>query len=162
MLVSPLWWLFLAPWCIVFVWVFIVLFMEEYFCMCCVCNYSSAFCDMKSMIVYLPDVHLCRLMLLTVSCIHAARPGHTALTERRDCPPSSMITCVCLCVQYVWVSMHPLNIVILLPLCSSHISYKMTHLRNCCLSTPCTPQPLPGAHGQRVCVVCVWMSAACV
>lgn len=51
--------------------------------------------------------------------------------------------------------MHPLNIVILLPLCSSHISYKMTHLRNCCLSAPCTPQPLPGAHGQHVCVVCV-------
>lgn len=109
-------------------------------------------CDIK--LVYLPDV-----MLLTASCIHAARPRHTALTEIVH---QALWDHVCVCLQYVWVSMHPLHIVILQPLYSSHISYKMTHLRNCCLSRPCTPQPLPGAHGQHVCVVCVNVCSLCV
>lgn len=69
--------------------------------------------------------------------------------------------CVFVCVLYVWVSMHPLNIVILLPLYASPISYKMTHLRNCYISRPRTRQPLPGAHGQHVCVVCECLQPMC-
>lgn len=34
-------------------------------------------------------------LLLTVCCIHAARPSYTALMEKSDGPPGSEITCVC-------------------------------------------------------------------
>lgn len=120
----------------------------------------SMFCHMKPMPIYLPGLHWCGPQQSKVvgSQLHAcctSRP-HCFNWEKKDCPPgSATITCVCVWVQYIWVSMHPLNIVILLPLYSSHMSYKMTHLRNCCLSRQWTPSAPPCCSWGSMCVLCV-------
>lgn len=59
--------------------------------------------------------------------------------------------------------MHPLNIVILLPLYSSHISYKMTHQRNCLPQQTVHPSAPPCCSWAAcVCVMCVNVCSLCV
>ena len=101
-------------------------------------------------------------MLLTVSCIHTARPGHTALMGSRGCPPpGSEITCVCLCVVRMGIhaSTQHSN-----PAAFVFLTYKLQNDPSEKLLPQQTGAPLSPSLllMGRMCVLCVWMSTACM